>query len=111
MRMIKQKVHIELKPKYKALGYTTRADVNVDLIRALKRLNKESAIIINWAIKSGDVKTAIKEMQDAKNRNREISEMSSRHDKIVFDSDGNSILLYERNESVVYLLESMEDEA
>lgn len=107
--MSKRRIHFELNPKYRAMGYTVKANIYPDVIKELKRWNKNSAVIINQAIKSGDVKTAIKEMQKAGGVNGHIRELSAKHDKTVFDQHGNRIMIYDWEEDVVYNLDPMED--
>ncbi len=79
-----KKISMELKESKKAEGYTTRANINPDYIRYLKRWNKEDGKAVAEAIRSGDVKKAIYHMSNAKNRNRNIREASVHHDKIIY---------------------------
>lgn len=87
--------HMELGGGAKRRGWTVRSNVNEKLIPEIKRWNKESAKIINQCIKTGDVKGAIKEMQNAAGRNREIREVSQHHDKIIYDANGTVIYWWE----------------
>lgn len=79
-----KKINMELNESKKAQGYTMRANVNADCIRAFKRWNKEDGKAVAEAIKSGDVKKAIYHMSNAKSRNRQIREISAHHDKLIF---------------------------
>lgn len=79
-----KKANIEFKESKKVEGYTMRANVNPDLIKALKRWNKEDGKAIAEAIQSGNVKKAIYYMQNAKNRNLEIRQISEHHNKIIY---------------------------
>ncbi len=79
-----KKINMELKGSKKEAGYTMRANINPDCMRALKRWNKEDGKAVAEAIKSGDVKKAIYHMSNAKSRNQEIRIISAHHDKIVY---------------------------
>ncbi len=79
-----KKINMELKESKKAAGYTMRANINPDCVRALKRWNKEDGKAVAEAIKNGDLKKAIYHMSNAKNRNRQIREISAHHDKIIY---------------------------
>lgn len=98
-------VLMELKQESVDQGYTMRANINASAIRAFKQWNKDSAKIIRRAMRHGDCKTVIAEMQNAKWRNREIREIAAHHDKIVYDSNGQSIALWDCDEQKMYELE------
>lgn len=77
-----KKINMEIKESLKATGYTMRANINPDCMRALKRWNKEDGKAVAEAIRS--VKKAIYRMNNAKSRNQEIRKISAHHDKIVY---------------------------
>lgn len=79
-----KKINMELNESKKAQGYTMRANINADCIKALKRWNKADGKAVAEAIRSGDVKKAIYHMSNAKSRNQEIRKISAHHDKIVY---------------------------
>ncbi len=99
-----KKINMELKESKKAQGYTMRANVNADCIRALKRWNKEDGKAVAEAVKSGDVKKAIYHMSNAKSRNRQIREISAHHDKIVY-LNGESWGVFEADTRKCYQFE------
>lgn len=105
-RMRNGTVYMELNQTSKDKGYTMRSVINPDAIRAFKRWNKESAAIIRDAIRRGDYKTVIREVQNAKWRNRTIREYSEQHDKIVYDAVGNAIFWWDCKEQKMYGLEA-----
>lgn len=99
-------VQMELNEKSKAMGYTMRSTVNPDLIKGIKRWNKQSAKVIAAAIKRGDCKAVLAEMKIARHRNDTIRSLSSSdNDKIVYDGNGQSIFWWDAKEKVVYELE------
>ena len=79
-----KKINMELKESKKAQGYTMRANINADCIRALKRWNKEDGKAVAEAVKSGDVNKAIYQMSNAKSLNRQIREISAHQKKLIF---------------------------
>ena len=105
-RMRNGTVCMELNQASKDKGYTMRSAINPDAIRSFKRWNRESAAIIRDAIRRGDCKTVIREMQNAKWRNRTIREYSEQHDKIVYDAVGNAIFWWDCKERKMYGLEA-----
>lgn len=105
MRKMKDgNVHMEFGPEAKAKGYTMRANINPEAIRALKRWNRNSGEIIRRAMRRGDCKKVIAEMQNAKWRNREIRELAERHDKIVYDAAGKAIFWWDHAKKKMYEL-------
>lgn len=105
-RMRNGTVSMELNQTSKDQGYTMRSNINPDAIRAFKRWNKESAAIIRDAIRRGDCKTVIHEMQNAEWRNRAIRKYSERHDKVVYDAAGNAVFWWDCKERKMYELEA-----
>ncbi len=101
-RMKNGTVMMELNQDSKLKGYTMRANISPNLIRMLKRWNQDSAAIIRAAIKRGDCKKVISEMQNAKNRNRKIRELSEHHNKLVRDASGKIIFLWDYQEKKMY---------
>ena len=99
-----KKINMELNESKKAQGYTMRANVNADCIRALKRWNKEDGKAVAEAINSGDVKKAIYHMHNAKSRNRQIREISAHHDKLIF-LNGEDWWIFEADTRKCYELE------
>lgn len=97
---------IKLKDKCLAKGWISRSNINPDCVKALKRWNKESGKKIAEAIKNKDCKTIIKEMSNAKSRNRQIRELSQFHDKIIYDVEGKAIYWWDYKERKTYQLES-----
>jgi len=89
-----------------ANGWTVRANINSDCIISLKRWNKNSAKEIAKLIKLGDCKGVISELKNAKNRNRQIRELSEFHDKIIYDKQGVSICYWGYKEQKTYKLEN-----
>ena len=79
-----KKICTELSESSKEKGFTMRANLNADCIKALKRWNKEDAKKISEAIKTGNVKNAINHLENAKNRNTTIRKITSDHTKIIY---------------------------
>lgn len=104
-RMKDGTVGMELNQASKSKGYTMRANINPDCVRALKRWNKDSASAIRAAIRLKDCKAVIRELKNAKHRNRKIREMSEHHDKIVYDASGNMIFIWDHKEQKMYAIE------
>lgn len=98
-------VMMELNQASKGKGYTMRANVNADCIRALKRWNKDSAAAIRDAIRRNDCKAVIRELENARHRNRQIREISEHHDKIVYDASGKMIFMWDCKEQKMYRIE------
>lgn len=72
-----KKICTELSESSKEKGFTMRANLNADCIKALKRWNKEDAKKISEAIKTGNVKNAINhkvEMQENHDSYRNCTE-------------------------------------
>ncbi len=86
-------------------GYTSRANINPDCIKALKRWNKEDGKKVAEAIREGDVKKAIYHMHNAKNRNRDIRELSCEHDKLIYGRTGEAVFVYDNKDGKCYGLE------
>ncbi len=101
-RMKNGTVSMEFSADTKCKGYTMRANINPDCVRALKRWNKGSAAIIRDAIHRKDCKAVIRELENAKARNRQIRELSEHHDKIVYDASGRAIFLWDHKEQQMY---------
>lgn len=104
-RMSNGTISMEFNAAAKRKGYTMRANINPDLIRALKRWNKDSAAAIREAIRRNDCKTVIRELENAKSRNRQIRELSEHHDKIVYDASGKMIFMWDHKEQQMYTIE------
>ena len=98
-------VHMELNQSSWDKGYTMRSVINSDAIRAFKRWNKDSAAIIRDAMRRGDCKTAIAEMQNAKWRHNWIRDAAEHHDKIVYDATGKDAYWWDYKEQKMYELE------
>lgn len=98
-------VRMELSQEARAKGHTMRANVNPAYITAMKRWNRESAAIIAEAIKRGDCKTAIREMQIAKRRNQNIRDKAAHHNKIVYDANGKMLYWWDEDEKSLYRIE------
>lgn len=98
-------VQMELSEASKAFGFTMRSNVSPNLIKAIKRWNKESAKIINAAIRRGDCKAVLAEMKNTASRNAEIRMLAEHHDKIVYDRNGAAIFWWDANEKAIYELE------
>lgn len=79
-----KKINMELNSEKRKQGFTMRANVNADYIRALKRWNKKDGKAIAEAITNHDVKKAIEHMQNANGRNQAIRDISAHHDKLVY---------------------------
>lgn len=86
-------------------GYTMRSNISHDCVKALKHWNKESGRAIAKTIRTGDCKTIINQMSNAKSRNRQVREISEYHDKIVYDAAGNSVMWWDYKEQKMYGLE------
>lgn len=101
------KRHMELKKEGYTMadGYTMKANVNPDCIKALKRWNKDDGKAIAEAIRKGDVKKAIYHLGNAKARNRQIRELSAKHDKIIYNKFGASVFVYDNTDRKCYELE------
>lgn len=102
IRLKNGRVSMELKEANRNKGYTMRANINSDLIQSLKKWGKDSARIINIALKNEDGKAIIKEMQNASWRNRRIRELSENHDKLVYDASGIAIAWWDHKEQKMY---------
>lgn len=98
-------VQMEFKEQSKAKHYTMRSNINPDLIKAIRRWNKESAKIINAAIKRGDCKAVLAEMKNTAGRNAEIRKLAERHDKIIYNRYGEAIFWWDEAEKAIYELE------
>lgn len=99
-------VQMELSEASKAFGFTMRSTVNPDLIKSIKRWNKQSAKVIAAAIRRGDCKAVLAEMENTKGRHAMIRECSSsNHDKIVYDQNGQSAFWWDAKEKAIYELE------
>lgn len=98
-------VQMEFNEQIKAKSYTMRSNINQKLIPAIKRWNKESARVINAAIKRGDCKAVLAEMKNTAGRNDEIRKLAEQHDKIVYDQFGNAIFWWDHKEKAMYELE------
>ena len=99
-------IQMELNDKSKAMGYTMRSNINADLIKSIKKWNKQSSKIISEAIKRGDCKAVLDEMKNTKGRNEMIRKCStSDNDKIVYDKNGEMIYWWDAKEKSVYKLE------
>lgn len=99
-------VQMELSEQTKAKHYTMRSSINPDLIKAIKRWNKESAKIIAAAIKRGDCKAVLAEMKNTQGRNEMIRKCSSSdNDKIVYNCYGEAIFWWDAKEKAIYKLE------
>ena len=99
-----KKINMEIKESLKASGYTMRANITPNCMKALKRWNKEDGKAIAEAIRSGDVKKAIYHMSNAKKRNQEIRKISANHDKIVY-LNGESWGVFEADTRKCYQFE------
>lgn len=95
----------KLPQKYLDEGFTTRANINTDFILSLKVLNEESAKVINNAIKTNDVKTAVEEMRNAACRHRTLRECSEKHDKLICDANGVPAYIWEHESGIAYKLD------
>mgnify|MGYP000008014421 CR=1 FL=1 len=104
-RMKNGTVGMEFSAATKGKGYTMRANISADCIRALKRWNKDSAVAICNAIRRNDCKAVIRELENAKHRNRKIRELSEHHDKIVYDASGKVIYMWDHKEKCMYRIE------
>lgn len=98
-------IRMELSQESREKGYTMRANVNPDYIGALKRCNREAAAIISVCIKLGQCQRAIRMMQDVKNNNQRIREVSEKHDKLVRDANGEVIYWWDEAEKRMYTVE------
>ena len=84
-----KKINMEIKESLKASGYTMRANINPNCMKALKRWNKEDGFTI-WATQ--------------KKRNQEIRKISANHDKIVY-LNGESWGVFEADTRKCYQFE------
>lgn len=89
-------------------GWTMRLNINPELMTAIKEWNKESASKVNEAIKSGDVKEALKETKNARNRRKSLRNSIEEADRIIYDASGNAIYWYETKTDAIYTLEPRE---
>lgn len=89
--------HTELGADAKKLGWTVQPNANARYIIEVRQRNKEVAKDVNRCIKAGDVKGAIKLMQEVAGSNARIRELSYNHEKIIFDSNGVEIYFWFNN--------------